>query len=353
MVALFCSMVTTARQPPDLPVFIEARKQWPDDVAAHLMFASYLARKDHVRDAMKHLREVIERDLGSPLPWEQLIRLQIGKGALAKARSNFVRMSDEFPDSDTTAQAAKYQPVADYLAKALGVEVEFVPADSYGSSVEKFENGDIQLAWFGGVSGVTAREAVSGAQALASGEKDLKFKSYFIANAAMGLKFSDDFPKEIANLTFTYGSSGSTSGCIMPTHYLMQLTGKTPDTFFQKKPFGFSGAHDKTALQVQDGTFEAGVLSYSAYEKMVAAGTVDASKCVKIWETPEYADYNFTAHPDLEKMFGEGFLAKLQEALVNCDDAAALKALDRNKLVKVTNETFAGIATVMEKVTFE
>ena len=257
------------------------------------------------------------------------------------------------PDSDTTAQAEKYKPVADYLAEALGVEVAFVPADSYGSSVEKFENGDVHMAWFGGVSGVTAREAVPGAMALASGEKDLKFKSYFVANAATGLTWSDEFPSAIADLTFTYGSSGSTSGCIMPTHYLMEVTGKTPDEFFQKKPFGFSGAHDKTALQVQDGTFQAGVLSYSAYEKMVADGRIDPAKCVKVWETPEYADYNFTAHPELEKIFGKGFLDKLQEALVNCDDAAALKALDRTKLVMVTNETFAGIASVMKKVSFE
>ncbi len=257
------------------------------------------------------------------------------------------------PDNDTTAQAEKYKPVAEYLAKALEIQIEFVPADSYGASVEKFHNADIQLAWFGGVSGVQARAEVEGARALVSGAKDLQFKSYFIANISTGLIESNTFPAEIANLTFTYGSSSSTSGCIMPTHYLMESTGKAPDEFFTKKPFGFSGAHDKTALQVQDGTFQAGVLSYSTFEKMVASGKIDSGKVVKIWETPPYADYNFTAHPELEEMFGEGFLDKLQAALVGCEDAAALKALDRNKLVEVTNETFAGIASVMEKVSFK
>ena len=271
-----------------------------------------------------------------------------GSGTLPTAVLKF----SAIPDNDTTAQAEKYKPVADYLAEALGIAVEFVPADNYGSSVEKFENGDIQLAWFGGVTGVQARQAVNGARTIISGAKDLKFKSYFVANASSGLVESDLFPAEIANLTFTYGSSSSTSGCVMPTHFIMEASGKTPDEFFQKKPFGFSGAHDKTALQVQDGTFQAGVLNYSSYEKLVAEGRIDAAKCVKIWETPEYADYNFTAHPELEEMFGAGFLDKLQTALAECDDAAALKALDRKKLVKVTNETFAGIASVMEKVTF-
>ncbi len=257
------------------------------------------------------------------------------------------------PDQDTTAQEARFKPVADYLSKTLGVTVEFVPSSDYGASVEKFENGDIQLAWFGGVSGVQARDAVSGAKAIASGKKDLAFKSYFIANSSTGLEKSDQFPAEIANLTFTYGSSGSTSGCIMPSHFIMKNAGKGPMDFFQKQPIGFSGAHDKTAFQVQDGTFQTGALSFGAYNKLVKNGKIDPEKCKVIWETPPFADYNFTAHPALEEKFGEGFIDKLQQALLNCKDEGALTALNRKELVKVTNDTFASIGEVMKKVSFK
>ena len=275
-----------------------------------------------------------------------------GEDGSGKATAAKVLRFSAIPDEDTTAQKERFQPVADYLAKALDIEVEFVPSISYGASVEKFENNDIQLGWFGGVTGVQAMTRVEGARALVAGEKDLAFKSYFVANASTGLEASDDFPAAIADLKFTYGSSSSTSGCIMPSHFIMENTGKAPMEFFKQKP-GFSGAHDKTAMQVQDGTFQAGALSFGTYEKLVAAGKVDPEKCVKIWETPPYADYNMTAHPDLEKTFGEGFLDKLQQALVDCQDEAALKALSREKLVKVDNETFAGIAAVMEKVKFD
>ena len=60
------------------------------------------------------------------------------------------------PDEDTTAQKERFQPVADYLSKALGIDVEFVPSINYGASVEKFENNDVQLAWFGGVDALVA-----------------------------------------------------------------------------------------------------------------------------------------------------------------------------------------------------
>ncbi|MDB4537221.1 putative selenate ABC transporter substrate-binding protein [Akkermansiaceae bacterium] len=275
------------------------------------------------------------------------------KEADAEGGGDAVLRFSAIPDENTTGQAERFKPVSDYLAKSLGVKVEFVPSATYGASVEKFENGDIQLAWFGGVSGVQARDAVAGANAVAAGKEDLAFKSYFIANAATGLKRSDEFPEEIANMTFTYGSSGSTSGCIMPSHFIMENTGKLPLDFFQKKPLGFSGAHDKTALAVQDGTFQVGALSYGKFDSMVDSGEIDTAKCHVIWETPAFADYNFTAHPELNKMFGDGFVDKLQKALLECKDEAALKALGRSELVKVTNETFDSIAEVMEKVKFD
>ena len=266
----------------------------------------------------------------------------------SEAKVTTLRFS-AIPDEDSTGQTARFKPVADYLAKKLDMKVEFVPSDSYGASVEKFQTGDIQLAWFGGVSGVQARQAVEGAKAIASGDKDLEFKSYFIANSSTGMTESSDFPEGIKDLTFTFGSAGSTSGCIMPSNYILEETGKGPMEFFTKKPLGFSGAHDATAKQVAAGTFQAGALNYSTYEKMVKNGDIDPAVCVKIWETPTYADYNFTAHPAL----GEEVIEKLQDALINCDDEATLKALDRDKLVKVDNDTFAGIATVLEKVSFE
>ena len=253
------------------------------------------------------------------------------------------------PDEETTAQAEKYAPAAKWLAEQLGIQVEFVPSASYPDSVDKFSTGDIQLAWFGGVSGVQARRAVVGSNAIVAGKKDLAFKSYFIANASTGLEKSADFPSGLKGLTFTFGSNTSTSGCIMPSHFIMQNTQAKPTEYFAKN-IGYSGAHDKTAIAVQDGTYQAGAMSFSTYEKMVKAGKIDPEKCRVVWETPLYADYNFTASGKLEEMFGEGFTDKLKKALLTCDDPAVLKAFGRNEFVEVDNSTFQGIADVMKTV---
>ena len=252
------------------------------------------------------------------------------------------------PDQDTTAQAERYAPAAKWLSEQLGIQVDFVPSSDYAASVDKFATGDIQLAWFGGVSGVQARKEVPGSRAIVAGAKDLKFKSYFVAHESTGLEKTESFPTELNGMKFTFGSSGSTSGCIMPSHFIVENTGQGPMEYFGE--IGFSGAHDKTAYQVQDGTYQAGALSFSTYERLVKEGKIDANKCRVIWETPTYADYNFTASANLNKMYGDGFIDKLQKLLVECKDPAVLKAFDRNQFVTVNNATFQGIADVMETV---
>jgi phosphonate transport system substrate-binding protein len=235
--------------------------------------------------------------------------------------------------------------MASYLAEVLQVPVEYVPARDYQASVEMFRNGDVHLAWFGGLTGVQARNAVPGARAIAQGKADPQYFSYFIAHESTGLQRSDEFPLAIKDLTFTFGSESSTSGRLMPEFYIRLNSGQGPAEFFSQ-PFGFSGSHDKTVELVAAGRYQAGVVNYKVYEKRVANGSTDPEKVRIIWKTPYYADYNFTAHPALETMFGAGFTERLQAALVGIEDQALLSALPREALIPATNEEFAGIEAV-------
>lgn len=244
------------------------------------------------------------------------------------------------PGENTTEMAAKFQPVAEYLSEALGVEVEYVPSSSYPASVEMFKNGDVQLAWFGGLSGVRARRAVPGSQALAQGAEDPEYKSYFIAHRDTGLEPSATFPAELAELSFTFGSESSTSGRMMPEHFIRESTGSDPATFFGR-PMRFSGSHDLTLEEVGNGTVDAGVLSYKTYELRAEEGRVDPEVVRVVWETPTYADYNWTASPRAELWLGEGAFEELGAALFAMDDPALLGAVNRSALIPASNADFA------------
>ena len=253
------------------------------------------------------------------------------------------------PDQNTTELQEKFRPLEAHLSTALGVPVQFVPARDYQATVEMFVNGDIALAWYGGLTGVQARHRVPGAHAIAQGDVDPQYYSYFVAHRDTGLEMSDAFPAAIAAHTFTFGSEQSTSGRLMPEYFIRQHAGKTPQDFFEK-PVGFSGSHDKTLELVASGQYQVGVVNYAVYDQRVKDKKVDPDVVRVIWRTPAYADYNWTVRPDLDATQGTGFTAKLARALLDIRDPALLAALPRQRLVPASNDAYEAITTIARQL---
>ena len=248
------------------------------------------------------------------------------------------------PDQDETRLAERFGRVAAYLQEKLGVPVKYVPVKSYPAAVTAFTNNEVQLAWFGGFTGVQARAAVPGSQAIAQGEEDKQFKSYLIANAATGIKKAPDFPKEIAGKTFSFGSRASTSGRVMPEYFIRQAFGKAPDDVFAK--VGFSGDHTRTIQLVQSGAYQVGAVDYSVWELEKKAGRIDGSKVGVIWESPPFPDYQWTARGDLDKTFGAGFNDKLTAELIASSDPKILEPFGRSKFVAADNAEYKPVEDV-------
>lgn len=255
------------------------------------------------------------------------------------------------PDQDETMLRAKFEPVARYLSEKLGVPVSYLHATSYEAAVEHFVNGDIQLAWFGGLSGVQARRRVPGARAIAQGEEDPRFISYFIANANSGLEPGEAFPLALRGKRFTFGAASSTSGRLMPEHFIRVHTGQSPAEFFGRENH-YAESHDETVELVSSGAFDAGVVNYTVYDRRVRDGTTDPAVCRVIWKTPPFADYNFTVHPALGRTFGVGFIDRLQQALLDLREPQLLSAFPRRRLIAASNADYAAIERLATELGF-
>ena len=245
------------------------------------------------------------------------------------------------PDENTERLQKRFNKVAKYLSEQLNVNVKYIPVKSYSASVAAFKNDQVQLAWFGGLSGVLARRAVRGSVAIAQGEEDLLFVTYFIAHASTGLKLSKEFPAEIKGHTFTFGSKGSTSGRLMPEFFIRQHFKKEPSEI--SKRVGFSGDHSKTIALVQSGSYEIGALNFKVWENELKAGNIDTNKVRVIWKTPTYPDYNWTIRGDVGRKFGEDFIQKVKDALINLSDREVLDSFPRKRFIEADNSTYRAI----------
>lgn len=266
--------------------------------------------------------------------------------ALAQTRQTLAFSA--IPDEDATKLMERFTKVARYLEGKLGVPVQFVPVKSYPAAVTAFRNNQVQLAWFGGLSGVQARIALPGSVAIAQGDEDKAFMTYFIAHQSTGLTESKDFPLTAKGRSFTFGAKTSTSGRLMPEFEIRRNTKMAPEAFFSR--VGFSGDHTKTVELVSSGAYEIGAVNFTSYDDMVKGGKVDPKVARLVWRTPTYPDYNFTVRGDADQRFGAGFTEKLKAAILGITEPAILEAFPRKKFIPAANADYAPIEEVAKQL---
>ncbi len=252
------------------------------------------------------------------------------------------------PDQDAAVLNRQFGAMADYLAAATGMVVEYVPMVDYAALVTAFERGDIQLAWFGGLTGVQAVAVVPEARAIAQRPRDAEFTSRFIA----GIDVEADSLEDLRGLSFTFGSESSTSGHLMPRFFLTEA-GIDPEADFDGLP-NYSGSHDKTIALVESGAYQAGALNEAVWEARVEDGQVDVTRVKEIYRTPAYFDYHWSIRPDVDEIWGAGMAERVAATIVGMseDDPAAeiLDLFQTGSFVATENGNYDTIRRVAEEL---
>ena len=215
------------------------------------------------------------------------------------------------PEEAATEQTRKFGPIADYLGKRLGMKVEFTPVSDYPAAVEALVNRKVDLAWLGGFTFVQANIRSGGKIVpIAQREEDTKFQSVFIAKTDSGIRTL----KDLAGRQISFGSQSSTSGHLMPRHFLLEA-GLNPEKDFRR--IAYSGAHDATIASVVSGKVDAAALDITVWKKFVAENKVD-TKAVNVFHTtPGFYNYNWSVHSEMPADLRN----RIQRALIELDPA--------------------------------
>ena len=258
------------------------------------------------------------------------------------------------PDQDPEKLQRLYGKLTEYLSTSLDIPVTYQPVTDYAAAVTAFRVGDLDLVWFGGLTGVQARLQVANAQAIAQRNIDANFTSVFIAHKSANLS-SLDAPEDLQKLRglrMTFGSESSTSGRLMPQYFLKNNEVQLEDF---NGEVGFSGSHDKTIKLVEAGTYEVGALNAQVWRDRLAEGKIDTNVVQVIWETPTYYDYHWVINPALEEKYGEGFITKVQQALLDLDATnpqhqEILELFSADQFIPTNNQNYDQIEAVGREI---
>ena len=259
------------------------------------------------------------------------------------------------PDQNPERLNRLYQVLASEISEKLDVKVRYKPVTNYAAAVSAFRTGNLDLVWFGGLTGVQARLQTKGAKVLVQRDIDKNFQSVFIANKKSSIQKINNI-NELKNLMgkrFTFGSESSTSGRLMPQYFLQQAEVELQD--FKGRFPGFSGSHDATIALVQSGSYDAGALNEQVWLSNIKRGRVNLSKVKVIWRTPPYFDYHWLAQPGLDNRFKKGFTKKIQKTLLGFSEqspnqAKILEMFGAEKFIPAYNYQYKQIEEVGRKI---
>lgn len=258
------------------------------------------------------------------------------------------------PDRNKGEVAENSLKLAAWLTEKLGVEVRYQASNSYTASVNALAANKVDFAWLGGKTTCDAIDAGSGkVHVLATRDIDLQFKTYFIGNHASiaegKLAAVTDLGawREVAkNLKFTFGDVNSTSGHLMPRHFLV-AAGMDPDKDFASVGYA-EGGHSGTLNAVATGSVDCGALNYEVYDN---ASAELKTKAKLLYTTPEYVDYSWVVHDRV----GPDLIEKLRTALLSLhasdpEEGAILKAWSAGKFLAANDAQWDSIREVRDSL---
>ena len=224
------------------------------------------------------------------------------------------------PDQNQETLNKRFILFSEELSRKLGIEVKYIPVTNYIAAVTGFRTKDLDLVWFGGLTGVQARLQTSDSIVLAQRDIDKEFKSVFIINKKLEIDSisNENGLKKLKNLRFTFGSENSTSGRLMPEYFLNNAGIQISD--FKGGKAGFSGSHDATIALVNSGSYDAGVLNKQVWENNLKNNSKRTKNVKVFWITPEYVDYHWLAQGDLDERFGVNFTSRLKSVILSLDN---------------------------------
>lgn len=196
------------------------------------------------------------------------------------------------PDRNEELLKSKYQPFLNYLSTKTTRNYQLIIPKNYDHALQMFLNQESDLAFFGGYTFVKAN-SMGKALPLVSRDTDKKFTSVVLVSTTNEAQTLQD----LKGSSFSFGSTLSTSGHLMPRSFFKDLN-ILPESFFSSVTY--SGAHDKTILQISQGEVNAGVANVHVYKNMLKDGRITNEDVRVLWSSPEYQDYVWAFQNDMD-----------------------------------------------------
>lgn len=164
------------------------------------------------------------------------------------------------PQGNAVFMVRKWQPLADYLSKELGVPVEMVFRSSYREIITALSKGEVDICLTGAFMYVLTRDAAD----IRPLVRRKKFGSSSYHSVVIVRKDSKlQTFKDLKNKTFAFTDKESTTGYLLPMAMMQQKGISDPEKYFSEVIY--TGNHDSVLLAVYNRSVDAAAMSITRW----------------------------------------------------------------------------------------
>jgi len=253
------------------------------------------------------------------------------------------------PEQNIFKQIERYEPLANYLASKIGINVKLKVLARYGNIVNNFVSLGMDGAFFGSFSYALAQRKL-GVEALVRPE-DLDGSSTYHGLIFVRKDSGIKSIKDMKGKRFVFVDKATTAGFLLPLTYFKSHGVKDYKANF--KETYFSGTHEDAIHDVLNKKADIGAAKNTVFERLARADHRIRQDLEILEKSPDVPENGLAVRKSLDPSVKKA----IQETLLGMHNdpmgKPALKILGARKFIRTTDKDYAPVFEYARKINLD
>ena len=250
------------------------------------------------------------------------------------------------PERNIFKQLDRYEPLANYISKKIGVNIELKVLTRYGNIIDNFVSAGMDGAFFGSFTYTLAHAKIN-VEAIARPENLHSISTYhglIFVRKGSGINSL----KDMQGKSFAFVDKATTAGYLLPLAYFKKLGIRDYKTFF--KETYFTGTHEDAIYDVLNKKVAIGAAKNTVFNRLAAEDSRIKNELVILERSPDVPENALAVRGDLD----DSIKSKLKETLLDMHNdpvgSEVLKNFGAQRFIETTDIDYANVYSYAKEI---